>query len=216
MTSSINPSLLPGSSTSATGSPTLSIYDLELQGATLVARSLMGIMPDSINRPLSQIDAFTLWKYASNASNPSIPMLIRIRVTLKFEGEIQTIWTKAFEELLSYIKAETREAFVRESRLPSELRSSSFASLDRAFGWAATSMSWLSRVAQPMSDDELAVTRTPANLMLPVIATEAANVHGVEVLNQANAFVNTLGHNYRNYDGLTKFMNDINDVLKGG
>lgn len=202
-----------GSGGSVGGPATPMPRELEATAATEVAKMMLGVMFDSLDKPFSQIDAHTTWKYNANANNPTIPPLTRLRVVLAYAREADTTWMEEFNRLLDLLPADVKAELLAESRLPIADRNPAYGALDNLLGMIAKSMVWLRTVSQPMDPETVAISHIPQYQAMPEVSREVMTRLGAEILRKVRDYLDDVGHNDPHFDGLMRFTNDIEEAL---
>lgn len=195
------------------GPATPTVYETTTTASTVVAQTNLGITADSLDRPLPQMDAHTLWKYNTNANNPFISPLNRLRIVLEYARKTDAVWTEAFARLVRLIAEETRAELLHEAHLPPEMRNHAYGALDQSLGWMAKIMTWLNQVSRPPTDEQIVLSRTPENTALSSVVMDATVTQGLEIVTGALNYLDQVGPQDPNFDGLTNATNNVGNAI---
>lgn len=187
--------------------------ELEASAATAVSKMLMGIMTDSLSKPVSQIDYDATWKYKSTSNNPTLAPMVRVRVSTASTAPPDESWTDAFNSLLDMLPQDLRTRYLAEAKLPPEQRSQAFTSMDNILGKAARFLTWLHAAAQPMDPAQVALTNIDEYKALPKTMSTNAVQFGKELVGDVKKYLNTVGHSSPNFDKLSQANGDLEDLL---
>ncbi len=205
--------ITPGVGGSTGGPATPTPLETEQTAARTVAMAAMGLVADTLHQSLVEMGYNTYWKYNSTAGNPTIPVLNRLRVAMKASDQVDKVWIDAFEKMMQIIKEETRDALIRESRLPPELRNPAFGAFDQALGWLAKGDVWTERVGAPFTAEQLALSGLTASLGLKDAVFTGTISVGSDVVAAVSDYLNQVGHQAENFDLLMRFTGDIGQSL---
>lgn len=198
----------PGSGSSPPGGPQqLTALEIELSAATTNLRTQLGVLRDSMEVPFSQLDAAATWKYQSTSSNPTLSPMVRVRTSGTSPRESDKTWTEEFSHLLDLLPEEIKRQLIIESKLPPEERNPAFGALDSTLGAMAKAIVWLKAASKPV-DTSLGQEPFYAH-----VVQQGALANGNAVLTGAHTFMEEQGHNMVHFDGLTKFVTQIDDGL---
>lgn len=203
----------PGTGSSPPGGPQqMTPLEIELTAATANLRTQLGVLKDSMEVPFSQLDKTATWKYQSTPSNPVLAPLVRVRVGSSAPKETDKTWTKEFNYLLDQLPADLKNQYLVQSKLPYEERSQAFQALDTILGATAKAIVWIKAASKPL-ETSLALENMALYHALPDFVRNGAVVNASTVLESAHDFLNEQGHNMVHFDGLTKFVSQIDSSL---
>lgn len=199
----------PGTGSSIGTSSTPYPREIETSAATVVARMLMGMVPDTIQRPFSQIDVDAAWKYKSSANNPTIPPLSQLRVAMTSLREADKTWAEQFNILLNLLPEDVRNELFLQASLPQEEQDPAYLALDAALGDASQFLVAINKMTKPL--DTAAPDRIADFQNMPLETLENAFLQGNVILSSLLNAVNAMGHNDFHFDALSRFTAEIDD-----
>ena len=190
------------------------IFEQQTTATTQNTQVQLGIMPDSIEKPFSQMNLVLVWKYNSDASKHVIMPLNQLRIAMKYDKEISEIWTRAFAKLVEMLKEDAKAELVRQIRLPPELRDKAYASLDQVLGWLATALSWLEQIKETGAASESNHLDDVHYTQLDQTALASGLTASGEILDGALNFLNEVGHANPNFDQLMTYVGYLNEAAR--
>jgi hypothetical protein len=191
------------------GTLIMTATEYEQTAATQVTRASLGVVPDSVELSLAQLDRAATWKYQSTASNPSLSApLVNIRMSL-LGATTDSSWTEEFDRLLDLLPENIKARLLYESGLSPEERSASYAALDSLLGGVARANVWL-RVRQAALSG--AGPNQPSDVIMDA-ARQGVIAQGSEILRAARTFLDNAGHNLSNYDEMNNLVSQMQDAL---
>lgn len=200
--------------TSNVGGPQIPTpQELEATAATQMMKVLVGIMGDSLDKPFSQIDADATWKYKSSASNPTIPTIVRVRVSQAPPESSQDAVSAHFNRLVDLLPADLKALYIAQAKLPPEERSPAFNSLDNVLGLTANFMLWLEAASKPMDTAAVEKTHIPQYKALTDTMSKNLLVLGGQLTKAALNLLQEQGHALPGFDQAMGALGDLTDAF---
>ncbi len=194
--------------------------EVETTAWTSVNRAALGIVPDSLEIPFTQLGG-QLWKYQSDSNRPTLSTMGTIRTSLPSEDAEDTSWKPIFEELVGKLPPEVKEEFLKDQQRSPEGRSPNFAQMENALTLTAKGMAWLEGAQKPVDPESPMMDRLKQNQTMPGKALKGAIKNSGNVLSGADNFLTRVGFNHPHHDALRQFatrgsemQEDLNNLLE--
>lgn len=203
----------PGTGGTIGGPPSPTALEIEMTASNEAAKMYLGIIPDTLVRPFSDIDKPTTWKYTSTASNPRLASpLHQMRIATSGKKTEDQNWLDRYEHLLDLLPKELREELDLEAKLAADEKDPAFEALQNTLKMTAKGLTWGSMVSQidPASD------LGDANVIhsqFPFRIYESMKQTGAEVVVGAKAYLNQIGHREPQFDLLSNYTAQIDEIL---
>lgn len=194
--------------------------DLEASAWTEVNKAALGIVYDSIEKVLTDLNPrystgyLGGFGYKSTSSNPLLDHpLESSRFPSSNYQSTATIWTSVYENLINNFPPDVLARFNLEANKPFELRSLNFIALDNVIQTAAKFIAQAEELGSQPQASSLEGARTILNLLLPFAALRGAYANSSEVLQAAQQFLANQGANYQYFDGFNNLFNQLESPL---
>lgn len=187
--------------------------EIENTAATLNLRAAVGMLPDTLQVPFSQLGG-NVWKYQSDASKPALPALGLSRTAVGSEETEDQSWKPIFDDLIKRLPPSLKARFLAEAGKPFEVRNPNFMQLGNALTLLAKTMIAFEYVNRPLNPQSADFERMQQNLALPGKALRGAAGHSKSILHGATAFLNKMGPNLPDHDSLRNFAQQGEEVQK--
>lgn len=123
------------------GIPEFSLTN-DQNAATNVVRNAIGMMANTDKIDLSQIGVYTLWKYDTTSSRPTLAPLEQMRVDVS-PSRRKEEWKEILEEILNDMPRNVRAAYAQSLRTPPEERNPTLIALAKVLEGTAKILSWM-------------------------------------------------------------------------
>lgn len=123
------------------GIPEFSLTN-DQNAATNVVRNAIGMMVNTDKIDLSQIGVYTLWKYDTTSSRPTLAPLEQMRVDVS-PSRRKEEWKEILEEILNDMPRNVRAAYAQSLRTPPEERNPTLIALAKVLEGTAKTLSWI-------------------------------------------------------------------------
>lgn len=194
--------------------------DIETTAWTMVNKAALGIMPDTLEVPFSQLGG-NIWKYQSDANRPTLKPLANIRTSVPDETPPDDSWKSSFDALLGKLHPQLKTRLLANMGKPFNARSMNYSVFENVLTMTAKGMAWLQKAQEPMDPESPAWERTEHNQALPGKALRGIVGHARTMLMGTKAFLNYVGPNHPHHDELNNFANqgaevqsELNQVLE--
>lgn len=193
-------------------SPQLSTRELETTAANEVAKSLMKIATDTVDLNFFLIDE-GVRKYQSSAARPNLTSpLGSVRVATNPSTQSETNWQGTYEVLKKNLPENVQNLLNIALSLPVEQRGANLAVLDNVLQTFAKGLTLLSIATKATDSESLVALRAEANLVAPYVALGSTLRADKVLLAETLSLLSMLGPNYQNFNALSGYMSDFNNV----
>jgi hypothetical protein len=189
--------------------------DVETTAATTNMMAKLGITSDSLEKPFSQMGIEDTWKYKSSSCNPTLKMLSSLRMSEGETKEESEKWTDFFNQLVGSLPPNIKKAYAHQLSLPAEERSQNFNAMQDALEMTASALFWLDTASSVDEKSSVNAEQTAANDGLLNLAKFTVSAQGSEMLTALDAFLQGIGHNDPNFDGLSNATNQTKELMQG-
>src|ERR1700733_2589113 len=140
--------------------------DLEATAWTQVNKAALGIMPDTLEIPFSQLGG-NVWKYQSDSSRPTLKPMGTSRTSTPQENALpDESWKAHYDALVKDLPPDVKARFVAEMGKPFSGRDPGYSSLDNLLTLLAKAMAALENSAAPVDPESAMEERMLENLAL--------------------------------------------------
>lgn len=186
--------------------------EIEATAWTMVNRSALGLVKDTIEVPFSQLGG-NVWKYSSDASRPSLKHTGSIRTsTTNEEAKPDDTWKSNFQSLVNRLPPQLRSRLIHEMSQPFEMRDQDFAVFENLLLMSAKGMTSLEKTERPLEPDTPEMERTLQNQGLAGRALRGSIQQGGNILGGTQYFLNQVGPNFSAHDTLRGFGYQAADI----
>lgn len=206
--------ITPGKGGTVSGPATLTQNEVEASAAYLVACHKLGILPDSLEVPFSQINVHNTWKYSSDSSNPTLHPLSNLRMSAPSSDLAETGWPDQLALLINLLPDDIRSRLITESKLPLDERNPTYTAFSNVLSATAKVMAWIQMVSRPLSPEAQTLSRTSLNNALPIVVLSSVIDLGAIILNSAKNFLNGIGPNAEHFDQILGVVNRVEEAFQ--
>lgn len=185
--------------------------DIETTAWTMVNKAALGIMPDTLEVPFSQLGG-NVWKYQSDANRPTLKPLATFRMTAPDELVPDDSWKSSFDALVGKLHPQLKNRLLANMGKPFSARSMNYSVFENVLTMTAKGLAWLQKAQEPLDPESPAWERTEHNQALPGKALRGIVGHARTMLMGTKAFLNYVGPNHPHYEALNHFANQGADV----
>jgi hypothetical protein len=205
---------LPGSGVggNAGGSQVPMQREIEATAWTEVNKAALGIVQDSLDLPLTQINP----RYASvyndgyktSEGHPFLKLpLETMRMALGSQSATDDTWKTIYENLIRQLPPQLQKRLAYEGSKPFDERNGMYAAFDAVLMAAAKVLARMDHLAKNFSlADGVVAARTQRNLEVSVLALQNLISQGSDICAQALAFVLAQGPNHPHFDASINFL----------
>ena len=196
---------IPGSGlTGSVGGPQqASSREIETTAWTMINKSALGIMPDTLEVPFSKLGGDVM-QYKSDPGRPTLTPQGTLR-TAKGEDGIDDSWKGPFEQLVNRLPPQTKNRLVDDMYKPHEMRNGNYVVLENTLLTTAKGLAWLEQAQKPVPLDSPEMERMHHNQGLAGRALRGAAQQSGQILGGAHHFLNKVGPNFAGHDNLRGF-----------
>ena len=186
--------------------------ELEATAATMTSRAALGIMPDSLEVPFSQLGG-NVWKYQSDSSKPTLSSLATlVRASTAEDKKTDDSWKPVFNTLVDRLPPELKTRLAAEMNKPFESRNPNFAHLENILTFTAKGLAWLEEAEKPVEPETIKWDRMMHNRGMPGKVVRGMVRQGQQILGGADAFLNRMGPNLPAHDTMRHFTGQAAEI----
>jgi|LakMenEpi03Aug12_release.lakeMendotaPanAssembly.Ray.scaffolds.fasta_scaffold18802_6 hypothetical protein len=187
--------------------------EVEATAWTMVNKAALGIMPDTLEVPFSQLGG-NVWKYQSDANRPTLGTLANLRTDISDESKEDDSWKLIFDALTTSLHPQMKKRLQENMGKPFAARNQNYSILENLMTLTAKGMAWLENAEAPMEVDSPEWERTEQNQALPGHALRGVVSHSRALLTGTKAFLQYVGPNHPRHDELNQFTEQGEEIQK--
>lgn len=181
--------------------------DVESTAWTVVNKERMGIVPDSIEIPFTQVGG-NLWKYSTDSARPTLMPMGTLRTMAEEPPKTDETWKKQFDHLVDQLPSDIKKNLLEEYGKSSELRSLNYQALTQTLTSLAKGLTWMDKAQGTPDPNSVEAERIRHNRSLPEKAFKGMIQQGQQTLRSAESFLDKVGPNNIHHDSLRFFTNE--------
>ncbi len=178
--------------------------DVETTAWSLMNKTALGIMPDTLEVPFSQLGG-NVWKYQSDANRPTLKSLANLRTSMPDESVPDESWTTKFQELVGKLHPQLKERLAAQMQKPFASRDPNYSIFENLLTMTAKGLAWLEQAQQPMDPNSPASDRLHHARALPGKALKGTINQSHTMLAGTQAFLKYVGPNHPFHDQMHLF-----------
>lgn len=196
------------------GTPPPMHRELETTAATAIAMQSLGIMPDSLEIPISQFGKESLWKYRGDPSKPTLKEpLSKLRMASTETGESDPSWKAKLQGLLQVLPDDVKEGLLKQAKLPLAERDDRYEALDALLGIVARALVFINRVAAKKSGKQQTLDAVVYG-MLPKIMMNTLESDGGAIIKDVGKYLESTKMSNPHFDEHMRYLRLIEENLK--
>lgn len=205
---------ISGSSGSLGGLPQTTVTEREQTASNEILKvgGGLAITQDTLELGFYELGG-QIGRYPANPSRPTLPPLVSTRGPSEFTGEEADI-QQALEALVNTLPAAVRNDYEAEMARPADSRNLNFVALDAVLTTVAKALVWTQDASGPSTTEGIKAASQAINLAISHAAIEGLIGYAGAVLAGAKDFLDSVGANYPQQDGIRGNARLIDDGMK--